>query len=246
MLFEELVARVGAERYDAACRIAWSSAAGTGRCGGVRSWPGDLQFVPHEFADIWWRDVPPAQCLELSLRLYREMPCYANVMELKGGYDRLDGDEKQTLWDAFRELLGSEDDRLADPLAYALGVDFFEDASTVQESWREVTERDRRPWGRRIERVLDHAGPVPWPLKEELFAQLVDDERFHDAIFRALAGSAFDVYGQLGPSAATWLQQLRLPADTPDLPALRVRLGAEAASYGSQSAGSEPAGTSPG
>jgi hypothetical protein len=225
VLFDELVAQVGAERYREACRQAWSSAAGTGRCGGARSWPGDVAFVPHEFSDMWWGDAAPAQCLDTALRLYREMPCYANTIELKRAYERFGDDEKQTLWNAFRDVLACDDDRLADPLGYALWVDFFEDPATVEESWREMTGRDGDAWERRIERVLDNAGPVPWPLKEELFAQLVRDRRFHHAIFRALAGSAFDVYGQLGPSAASWLQRLQLAPDTPDLPALRVRLG---------------------
>jgi len=174
---------------------------------------------------MWWGDTAPAHCLDMALRLYREMPCYANTMELNGAYERFGDDEKQMLWTAFREVLGSEDDRLADPLAYALWVDFFEDPTTVEESWREMTRRDGDAWERRIERVLENAGPVPWPLKEELFAQLVRDTRFHHAIFRALAGSAFEVCGQLGPSAASWLQRLRLSPDTPDLAALRVRLG---------------------
>jgi hypothetical protein len=227
VLFDELVAQIGAERYRAACRQAWRSAAGTGRCGGARSWPGDVAFVPHEFADMWWGDAAPAQCLETALRLYREMPCYANTIELKRAYERFGDDEKQTLWNALRELLASDDDRLADPLGYALWVDFFEDHSTVEEAWRETTRRDVDPWQRRITRVLDVAGPVPWPLKEDVFVALVADERFHPAILRALAGSAFDVCGQLDAAAAAgWLRRLRVPPDTPDLPALRVRLGA--------------------
>ena len=63
-------------------------------------------------------------------------------------------------------------------------------------------------------------------LATALFAVLVDDERLHPAILRALAGSAFDVCGELDPAAAAgWLRRLRLAPGTPDLPALRVRLG---------------------
>jgi len=226
VLFDDVVERVGAERFQAAREAAWSCAAGTGRCGAARSWPGDLALVPHEFSDAWYGEAPLTERLEMGLRLYREIPCYASTIELKGFYGAFGDEHKRALWAAVRSLLDGDDDRLADPLTYALWVDFFEDRDTVAEAWRETTRRDVEPWRRRIARVLDVAGPVSWPLKEELFAVLVGDERLHPAILRALAGSAFDVCGQLDQAAAAgWLRRLRLAPETPDLPALRVRLG---------------------
>lgn len=228
MLFDDVVAQVGPERYGAACEAAWSTGAGTGRCSAARSWPGDLGIVPHEFSDAWWdADASLGERLQMGLRLYREMPCYASTIAFKSFYGHFGADEKRVLWEALRDVLDSDDDRLADPLTYALWADFFEDRATVQEAWRETTRRDVDPWQRRVVRVLDVAGPVPWRLKDALFATLVGEPRFHQAIFRALAGSAFDMYGELEPAAAAaWLARLRLAPDTPDLPALRVRLGA--------------------
>jgi hypothetical protein len=235
VLFDDLVAQVGSERYTRACEAAWASAAGAGRCGGARSFAGGPADVPDEFGAAWYHSgAPLAELLEMALTLYREMPCYANTMELVSFYDQFGVVEREAFWDEVRSLLGSDDDRLADPMSYALWVDLFEDAGTVEEAWREATRRDATPWERRVARVLDVAGPVPWALKAELFEQLVGDVRWHPAIFRALAGSTFDVFGQLDPAAGALLERLRLAPDTPDLTAVRGRL---AAGYESQPAG---------
>jgi hypothetical protein len=226
VLFDRLVSAVGAERYAAACAWAWASAAGTGRCGGARSFPGSLQTVPEEFGTAWWdARVPLSERLEMGLALYREMPCYANTVALHGFYSEFSAEDRGRLWDAFRAALEDPDQRLADPVAYSLWVDFFEDAATVEEAWQQTTAGTAgERWERRVVRVLDVAGPAPWALKDDLFARLCDEPRLHPAIFRAIAGSAFDVFGKLGSSAASWLDRLDLPADTPDLAALRARV----------------------
>ncbi|HYH89385.1 MAG TPA: hypothetical protein VEX67_09135 [Solirubrobacteraceae bacterium] len=225
MLFDELVAKVGPGRYRDACERAWQTAAGTGRCGGARSWPGDLQAAPAEFADAWWdADASLAERLQMALRLYAEMPCYANTVALHGFYHEFDAARRRLLWDAYRTWLHSEDDRLADPIAHSLWIDFFEDPATVEEAWREATRQDVAPSQRRVARVLQVAGPVPWACKERLLVQLSDDPRHHQAVFRALAGSAFDHLGDLGPGASALLERLALPDETPDLAALRARL----------------------
>ena len=106
-----------------------------------------------------------------------------------------------------------------------LWVDFFEDQSTVKEAWREMTRPDTAPSERRLERLLELAGPVPWRLKEPLFEQLFPEPRWHPFILRALVGSAFDVCGDCKPRAAErWLGRLQLPDDAPDLAALRRHL----------------------
>ncbi|MEA2195334.1 MAG: hypothetical protein QOG42_1768, partial [Solirubrobacteraceae bacterium] len=193
--------------------------------GGARSWPGSLEQVPEEFADAWWHGAASlSERLAMGLRLYREMPCYANTIALHGFYGEFAHADRERLWDAYRSALADEDDRLADPVSYSLWVDFFEDPATVEEAWRQTTRRDVDPWGRRLARVLEIAGPVPWALKEELFAALAAEPRWHPAILRAIAGSAFDAFGALGPSAGEWLARLSLPQDTPDLAALRARL----------------------
>ena len=225
MLFDELVATVGPQRYREACERAWQTAAGTGRCGGQRSWAGDLHAVPPQFADAWWHaEASIAERLQMGLRLYADMPCYANTVALHGFYREFGDAERRALWDAYRQWLSGEDDRLADPVAHSLWVDFFEDETTVARAWHEVTRRDLAPWERRVARVLQVAGPVPWAVKHPLLDELAGDPRMHGPVFRALAGSAFDLLGDLGPGARALAERLALPEDTPDLAALRARL----------------------
>ncbi len=225
MLFDELVAKVGPRRYREACDHAWQTAAGVGRCSGLRTFAGDLQAVPPEFGDAWWNaEASLGERLRMALRLYAEMPCYANTIALHGFYREFDAAQRGLLWDAYRAWLGSADDRLADPAAHSLWVDFFEDEAIVEEAWREAIRREPPGWERRVERVLRVCGPVPWRCKAGLLGELAADPRRHHAVFRALAGSAFDAFGDVGPGAAALLDRLELPADTPDRAALRARL----------------------
>jgi hypothetical protein len=223
VLFDDLVAKVGPRRYRAACEHAWQTAAGVGRCSGLRTFAGDLQAVPTEFADAWWNaDASLDDRLQMALRLYADMPCYANTIALHGFYGQFDAAQRRLLWDAYRDWLASEDDRLADPAAHSLWVDFFEDEATVQEAWREVSRRDGVAWERRLARVLQVCGPVPWRVKFGLLDELAADPRLHHAVFRAVAGSAFDSFGDVGPDAGALLDRLVLPDDTPDLAAART------------------------
>jgi hypothetical protein len=186
--------------------------------------------VPHELADLWYDESTSLSTkLALALRIYAEMPDYATLMYVKSHYEDLDDELRGRLWSAFRAALESGDDRVAERVAYSLWVDFFEDSSTVAEAWRAVTRRDGIGWERRIGRVLDAAGPVPWPHKEALFEELVGDASWHPHILLALLGSAFDVYGQLDVRAARWwVGRLRLRDDAPGLAELRAKLGSPA------------------
>jgi hypothetical protein len=227
LTFEALVARVGRDRYDQACRWAWQTAAGTGsRRERPASPEPQLEDVPHDLADLWFEDgISLSTKLDLALRVYAEMPGYATLMYVKSHYEDLDGELRDRLWTVFRAALESDDRRVADPVAYCVWVDFFEDQSTVDEAWIALTPRRGATWERRIERVLDAAGPVPWPHKEALFEELAGDSSWHPHILGALIGSAFDVYGQMDVHAARrWLGRLRLRRDEPGLKELRERL----------------------
>jgi hypothetical protein len=186
--YEELVERIGPERYRAACDLAWNGPEG-------EMWPDDLGDVPGELAGLWEHD----DALELGLRLLREMPCYGTASCIKTAYGDLGRAERARLWEAYRAALDSGPERLSAAVEYSLWVDFFEDQSTVTETWREMT---RDPTDRRLERLLEAAGPVPWNLKERLFEPLVRDPRWHPFIRAALDASASEYYGKNDAKAA--------------------------------------------
>ena len=226
-LLERHVAEVGRERYDLACEWAWRTAARTGRMDHDGEWPDDLSMVPHELSDLWYEgEEPLSERLEAAVQLYRDMPCYGNTMYVGHFFCDFAPAERERFWAFYREMLDSEEDQLADPIGYSLWVDYFENPETVEEAWREITRRDVDPWERRVGRVLDQAGPVPWPLKEALFAELVADRAWDRHIFEAVKGGVVDVYGRSDRCALEWLDRLRLPPDTPDLAELRKELEA--------------------
>jgi hypothetical protein len=114
------------------------------------------------------------------------------------------------LWDAYREALDSPDDRLAEPAAYSLWVDYFENPPTVEEAWREML---HEPTDRRLERLLHASGPVPWQLKAPLFERLSRAPRWHPFIRLALDAAETDVFGQSDPKAVeAWRRRLTPPA----------------------------------
>jgi hypothetical protein len=221
-----LVEKVGHERYEAARAWAWRTAAGTGGRRHSEPWPDDLDSVSHELAELWDDEASPLGTrLDLALRLYAEMPCYGNLMCLKHHYPELDPEATRTLWNAFRAALGNEDARIADPIAYTLWCDYFEDPAIVGRAWVEVTRRDIQPSTLRLQRALEIAGPVPWSAKQMLFDQLIDDVAWHRFIHSALVGSAFDYFGQLDAAAAqSYLARLVLADDSSNLDELRTKL----------------------
>ncbi len=221
----DLVAHVGQERFQDACRWAWNTAAGTGT-GGGRSWPDGLDEVPHDLADaIATADGSPAERVELALELYAAMPCYANLMYVQHDVAAMDREQRRAFWTEYGRLLGEQDARLADPVAYSLWCDYFEDPDTVDEAWTELALPDELS-EEGLERLLDISGPVPFGLKEPFYDRLLSNKRWHQAIFVGLVRSAFDYYGDLDIAAARRiLARLDVPEDATGMEELRARLG---------------------
>jgi hypothetical protein len=119
------------------------------------------------------------------------------------------------MWVAYREFLGDPRDAVAEPIAYALWVDYFEDATTVDRPWTEVSDpkEPRRP---RLGRVMGASGPVPWSLKESLYEQLAHEGGWDEPIVAALYGSCIDIFGSLERKPALRiLRKLRVPDENP-------------------------------
>ncbi|HEY3005481.1 MAG TPA: hypothetical protein VGJ44_24255 [Kribbellaceae bacterium] len=205
MDLDRLMAHVGADRFRRACRAAWATAATTGRRRGAEVWPDDLADVPHELSDLVDGD------LRLGFALYRAMPCYANLMYL--GFSEHD----DAFWDRIRALLDVPDDRLANPVLYWLWCGPFESPSEVTDAWTRLTAGAD---DRRLARLLDVSGPVPWRLKAPLIERYAG--RRPDLALRALEAASYDIHGDVDPAAARRLLD-RLPPG-PGTTDLRDRL----------------------
>ncbi|GAA2389827.1 hypothetical protein GCM10010404_53740 [Nonomuraea africana] len=141
------------------------------------------------------------------------------------------------LWAAYRRRL--EAPSSAEPITYSLWVDWFEDRDTVAAAFGEVLgdevetlrtegrlhELTADPLARRVRRVLEISGPVPWEIKHPVYQAVATLPGLHLALFKGLLGGYHDVYGSLEPQAAlTLLRRLDLPEDTPHLAPLLMVL----------------------
>jgi hypothetical protein len=242
-----LIALVGAERFDRACACAldpahhpcwvrpWTPAAQRH----PRALPEDVAAVLHECATRVWHlapgeaidDAQIPERIELALELYRRMPGYPTSMYMVTFVERLEAQDRTRFWADFRALLEDPNDCVADAVAYTLAVDYFL-GPIADDAWSETTRlpdpSHKRPRARergtldairrRVTRVLEAAGPVPWSMKEPLLQRLVDELEWHPAVFRCLHASAFEVDGDIDRAEAHRLfARLRLPATTEDL-----------------------------
>ena len=232
MELRDLIDHVGEERFAAAREWAWGTAATTGQGGQVEPASTGVrplykpQDVPHDLEDLVWTagEASWVDRVALAFELYRQMPCYATLMYTTGYYPQWDRQARQLFWNEYRTLISDPDDRLAEPVAYSLWCDYFENPETVHKAWSEIARPDVLT-ERGLERVLDVSGPVPFRLKRALYDELVADERWHPFIFRSLLHSAFDVFGDVEIEAGRrLLAQLSVPEDAPGLRELRDKL----------------------
>ena len=167
--------------------------------------------VPHELSDRLWYAGSESftDRLAIAVEIYRRMPCYANLMYWR--YRDFDERARAQMWAAYRDLVGHPDAAVAEPIAYSLWVDYFEDVSTMERAWSEVSgpQEPRRP---RLERVLAASGPVAWTLKSPLYEVLAAEGGLDDSIVAGLYGSSVDIYGSIEREAALGiLRRLRQP-----------------------------------
>ena len=216
----EIIANIGEEKYHEACSASRKAAAGTGTSLGKNDFDSN---VPHDVSSVVWDSAGDSQDkLELTFRFYEEMPCYAYLMYISMNFREFSAAAKAILWNNYKKYLSGED-AVADPVAYSLWCDFFEDQTRVHEAWNTLTgDISNEPL---LRRILVSSGPVPFTKKEKLYQHLLPHAKWHYYIFRSLLHSQFDVYGSIDPEKAkTLLGQLVLPSDTQNLARLKDAL----------------------
>lgn len=173
--------------------------------------------------DLWDANLPIAPKLEVTASLFEEMPSYSFFTFLCTHYEEFAEEDLKKFWSWIRKLLTSEDRAYLNAAGYSLWCDFFEDGRRVERAWMEVTQEGLPSSAIRC--VLEHSGPVPYPMKKDLYARLIADQAWHLPIFRSLLHSAHDVFGQIDKKdARKVLAQLDLPSDTQYLRELRSKI----------------------
>lgn len=210
---QRIIDHVGPERYERACRYAWGTAEGTGRSASLSDEMlngDDVVMVPHDVHGALTGGGPsdPLPGADDVLRhravleIYRHMPSYALLMFMPAvrSPEVLD-----VYGSAIREFLDHPDPRLADPASYHLWCGDFEGDDAISDWIWGVVTQDVRRHPRRLARLLDIAGPVPWRLKRELYRELAGDPEWKDAVRDSIAQARTDYFGQIDPEeAAQW------------------------------------------
>ncbi|MUL80759.1 MULTISPECIES: hypothetical protein [unclassified Mycolicibacterium] len=206
MQLTDLSDHVGAGLFERACEHALATAADTGTRLDVDPWPADCSDVPHELADLVEGDLP------LAFRLYRAMPCFANLMYVPHW------GSGPVFWAELRALLDESDQRLRDPVLYWLWCGPFEGSpAEAGEAWREITaDADDA----RLRYLLPVSGPVPWPEKSLLLDRLSRSPQWQPVVLAAVEAAANDVFGSIDIRKARKLVARIRPMH----PELRARL----------------------
>ena len=222
----EIISQIGTELYTRACVQARAAAPFTGQSGAPFTFD---STVAHEINNIIWSvdaALTDSQTIELLFAVYTDMPCYALLMEVPIHYDhQLSIQAKALFWQEVRQLLAQDDDALAEPIAYLLWCDFFEYDDRCTDAWNEVIHEAANE--NSVRRILAVAGPVPFHLKEPLYAKLLPDRSWHQNIFLSLRASHADIYGQIDTSKASEiLNHLSIPSMAGELQQLKLALQA--------------------
>jgi len=184
----------------------------------------DVWGTPSDIRDLIWDEaMVDIDKVSLTFEVYADMPCYALMIGVSWNYDTISAEARDLFWMHMRGLLGQESETLAEWAAYTLWCDYFERYDRVERAWAEVT--GARATDAALKRILIASGPVPFTLKEALYARLVTDKTWHYYIFRSLLHSTFDVFGAVDKSKAfSLLHDLDVPPETENLPLLRQAL----------------------
>ena len=225
MTKDEILSRVGRDAYREACKELYTAAShpefGAVLQGGLPV----TSDLPHEICDLIWEGPAPWRTkISLFFEIYDEMPAYGHLLYAKHYYKSFASSDCAYWWHQVIERLKASKPALRQPLEYALWCDFFEDPETVEEAWSHLACRGNPP--EVLRSVLEASGPVPYSLKQQLYLDLVAQERWHPSIFRSLLGSAFDVYGDIDPEAAARILARLHLQESAELTRLRERLQA--------------------
>lgn len=156
----------------------------------------------YEISDkVWYSDMSNLEKINLGFHLFETFPSYFHFLvpfyHSIRNKEIVAQNEQEVIWAHFMSYLAS-DDYYADPVGYVLWVEFFEDETTVTETWQGLVNNYSNR--KSLLRLLEHAGPVPFGLKSLVYESLLSDRETHQIIFKSLLFSAYDVFGKIDKS----------------------------------------------
>jgi hypothetical protein len=174
-------------------------AIGFGKNGITKELPTETWDLFDEVSDkVWNSDMTNLKKITLGFQLYELFPSYYHFLTpfYHGIRDKqiAEQNEKEIIWNHFMKYLASEN-CYSHPVSYVLWVDFFEDDTTVRETWQGLVNNNSDRTS--LLRLLAVAGPVPFELKESLFNSFLTEIETHELIFDSLLTSAYEVFGKI-------------------------------------------------
>ncbi|MGI5420083.1 hypothetical protein [Actinomadura luteofluorescens] len=146
------------------------------------------QFDPHDL-----ELETDAESAAVWVLLHQRFPSYGILVYLRMCWS--DGDHVLQNW-VVRQLaamLTHGPGPVAESAEYGLWVDYFESPEVSQVFTALASQMPRSHW----ECLISGAGPVPWDAKRRVFREAAEVPALHPALARGLAGSFYDVYGQV-------------------------------------------------
>jgi hypothetical protein len=203
------------------------SSVGCGERGVSKTLPSDTWTLLDEIsAEVWYSTMAVADKISLGFQLYEKFPSYYHFLvpfyhEIRDKTISLP-DHKKIIWEHFIQYLVSEA-CYADPVSYVLWVEFFEDATTVRDTWQGLLNNCRNK--KSLLSILEMSGPVPFDLKETSYKLLISDKASHEIIFNSLFHSAFEYFGNIDKrKAITILAKLSVDTKSENYKLLKDKL----------------------
>ncbi|MFC4012494.1 hypothetical protein ACFOY2_35025 [Nonomuraea purpurea] len=163
---------------------------------------------PHS---VYFDSVPAGVVAATWVLLHQEQPSYGTLMYLQFVWS--DADEYLRAWIVrqFAAMLVHGPPPVAESAEYGLWVDYFETPSDAREVFPSLAgQLPHSHWPR----LLSAAGPVPWTVKRTVFTEAAEVPALHAALAKGIAGSFYDVYGNVDAvEAARLLESIRVADD---------------------------------
>jgi hypothetical protein len=198
-----------------------------GKRGVSKQLPSKTWTLLDEISDkVWYSKMEVADKISLGFQLYEKFPSYYHfLVPFYHGVRNKEislTDHKKIIWEHFVKYLASEA-FYADPVSYVLWVEFFEDTTTVRDTWQGLLNTGHNK--KLLLAMLEIAGPVPFDLKEHCYKLLITDKGSHEAIFNSLLHSAFEYYGNIdNRKASIILARLNVDTKTENYKLLKDKL----------------------